>query len=41
VRTLVERKVRHVIVVRDRKPVGVIARHDLLRAMLRVAEQAA
>lgn len=34
---LVDRKVHHVVVVHHRKPVGVIARHDLLRAMTRVA----
>jgi CBS domain-containing protein len=37
VKTLVERKVHHVIVVREGKPIGVIARHDLLRAMLRAS----
>jgi len=32
---LVDRKVHHVIVVHDHRPVGVVARHDLLRAMTR------
>lgn len=30
---LVDRKVHHVVVVHNHKPVGIIARHDLLRAV--------
>ena len=37
VRLLVDKKVHHVIVVRGKMPVGVVARHDLLRAMARAA----
>lgn len=38
VRLLVERRVHHVIVTRGKKPVGVIARHDLLRVLERMSQ---
>ncbi len=37
VKMLVDNRIHHVIVVRGQTPVGVVARHDLLRAMMRAA----
>ena len=34
-RVMVEKKVRHVLIVRDRRPVGMVARRDLLRMLAR------
>jgi CBS-domain-containing membrane protein len=41
VRMFVDRNVHHVVVARERKPVGIVARHDLLRAMARAMEAVA